>query len=356
MADHRTLGHNAITGLTLDVYYPDGVTRKFEINVLKDGTGAWTASQTGYAAVNYPAAQGDTPVAAVPPVPPTGWNVRELSYAAADYVDTNADGIYGNDNDKLVQDFLPWYGSRVTYGTDPANGNIPWTAVTATGRYQSDEALLIQVTGWIWFHQDPVIYTVIGTAARGAQSVALTNTFQFIPTLSLYLDFTSLNYGTITSGEESMVQGDTNLGTPGSPTIWDNGNVNAQVSVNATKMVKNWDGITPPDVHNAVDYNSPGKTISQFDVALYYKNGAFVNQQVGYDVFNADTQTLIVNTNSYTTPVDDMGTAGAVLLQSCRPAKIDFSVFPVSGIENGNYMGVVYISLATYAGSQVVVP
>lgn len=348
MADMAQLGHDAITGMTIDVYYPStgnssdtNGARKFEINALKVNN-AWTASQSGYAAANYPAPPGQTAVAAVPPTPPSGWNVRELNYT--DNVDVNADGVLGNDSDATVGPFLTTWGTRVTYGNNPASG-ANWTATTAGARLQSNEALCLELVGWVWFHQPPVRYNVEGKASKGNSSPVLINHFYMVPTVNLYLDFSTINFGTFSSDVgEIFAQGDADLTTPGAPTIWDNGNIDAQVSVNASKMVLNG---------NMADYNNPSKTISLFDAALYYKDPAFNNVQVGYVQYGSDSAPVVIsNSGTAHLPVLSVGTTGPVLLQACRPAKIDFSVLPVSGIDNGVYTGKITISLGPYTGSQ----
>jgi hypothetical protein len=335
MADVQSQTYNAIRGVQINVYYPqdDGGALKFEIDAQGTPGGSWTASQSGYAAETYPGG-----IAATIPT----WSVRELHYA--DFVDVNADGYVVNDSDQTVGPFLTAWGSRVVYGTDPANGNVPWTALTAGQRLQSGESLLLELQGWIWFHQDPVTYTVKGTATAGDQSPALTNYFNFVPTVNLYLDFDTIAYSTVanpvTPGVKAIVQGDTNLATPGSPTIWDNGNIDAMVTVNATKMVLNGD---------PTFYNNSAKTISRFDAALYYKSEDGTNLQVGYVEYDAGTPTLIVSHNpGATTPVYEMGPTGPVLLQACRPAKIDFSVLPATGLVPGTYRGTMTISIEAY--------
>jgi hypothetical protein len=349
--DNPTTG---ISGMSVDVNYPSTVNdgaRKFEIDLVKTGVGdgitaLWSASQTGYAPENYPAMPlGTTPVAAIPPQPNTQWTARQI--LSNDIVDVNANEI-GDSPDMSVQSFLTNWGTRVSYGTNPVD-NSAWNAGTTYARLQSGEAVMIEVQGWIWFHQNPVIYTVSASATNGSGTpVALSNTFQFVPTTSLYLDFTSINYGTFNANQgEILVQGDADLSTSGAPTIWDNGNVDAQVTLNSTKMVLN--GV-------AADYNDPSKTISQFDAALYYKDGSGNNIQVGYIKYAADTPTLIANNMADTTPVAEMGITGAVLLQACHPAKIDFSIFPQTYIKSGPYTGTTTITLATYLGAQPEVP
>jgi hypothetical protein len=273
--------------------------------------------------------------------------VRELTYT--DWVDNNADGILGNDNDKTVGPFLTAYGTRVVYGTNPVGG-APWNAVTAGARLQSDQALMLELTGWIWFHQSPLVYTVEGKAAKGNQSPSLWNSFQFIGVTSLYLDFSTIAYGSFNSDAGVVVkQGDTDLGTPGAPTIWDNGNVNAQVKVSASKMVLGWTGTG--NVQDHPDYGNPSKTISKFDSILYYKDKLFNNVQVGQINFPADAALKIIDNDLLQVP-PELGTTGAVLLQACRPAKIEFSVEPVSGIDNGAYRGTLTIAIEPYTGSQ----
>jgi hypothetical protein len=343
MADHETLGHDAITGVTVDVFYP-GATReepgdlKFEINAIKLGPGCWEASQSAYATVYYPAAPGQTAVQAIVPQPQVDWTVRELVYT--DYVDVDADEVIPSAADQQVQNYLNSAGARVVYGYNKDVAG-PWTAATAGARLQSDQALLIELSGWIWFHQDPLEYIVEGSATKGVQSDPLMNWFTFVAEESLYLDFDSVNYGNFNADVGRVVrQGDTDLGTPLAPTIWDNGNIDAMVYIDADEMIK--DG-------NPEFAGNPGKTITDFDAALYYKDEAGNNVQVGYITFTAaDGPVLIENDMMDTVPVQEMGPDGAVLLQACHPAKLDLSIEPNDYIDSGSYVGDITITIAPY--------
>jgi len=342
IANHDTLLHTAINLVTIDVYYP-GVSeergdRKFELDAIKDGPN-WIAAQT-YDSDSYspsvPAT--DPPTLAVVP----GWTVRELQYT--DLVDVNADGSLVAPPDLTVGPFLSAWGDRVVYKSG-------WDAASTGAALQGDQALMLELTGYIWFHQPALTYIVDAKASTGIQSDALTMEFDFMSLISLYLDFDAVNYGTIDPTQErSWAPGDTDLSTANKTTIWNNGNANAEVAVSSTKMVLDWDGEGPTSA--VADYNNAAKTIIDFDCALYYKKLDGTNVQVGYITFGADQAPETIINSGAAAPVTQMGEQGPVLLQSCRPAKIEFSVEPNPGIVNGSYGGQVTIELAPYTGTQ----
>lgn len=341
IANHDTLLHTAINLVTIDVYYPANPSRgdrKFELDAIKDGDN-WTADQTYDSDSYYPSVPATAPptLAVVP-----GWTVRELQYT--DLVDVNADGILAAPPDLTVGPFLSEWGSRVVYKSG-------WDAASTGAALQGDQALMLELTGYIWFHQPALTYIVDAKASTGIQSDALTMEFDFMSLVSLYLDFDAVSYGAIDPTQErSWAPGDTDLSTANKTTIWNNGNANAQVAVSSTKMVLNWDGEGPTSA--VADYNNAAKTITDFDCALFYKKLDGTNVQVGYITFGADQAPVTIINDTNPAPVQQMGEQGPVLLQSCRPAKIEFSVEPNPGIVNGSYCGQVTIELAPYAGSQ----
>jgi hypothetical protein len=348
IANHDTLQHTAINLVTVDVYYPDGDgygPRKFELDAIKSGDTSWTAEQTYDNASYYPAVPSTAaPLLAMVP----SWEVRELQYT--DLVDVDADGILDPVDtiypyDVTVGPFLSEWGSRIVYNTG-------WNAANTGTAIQGNQALMLELTGYIWFHQPALTYIVDAKASTGIQSEALSMGFDYMSLVSLYLDFEAVNYGTIDPTQErSWAPGDTDLSTADRTTIWNNGNANAQVAVSSTRMVLNWDGEGPTSA--VADYNNAAKTISNFDATLFYKAPDGTNEQVGYITFSADQEPITIeNTGLTGTPIQQMGAEGPVLLQSCRPAKIEFSVEPNPGIVNGNYGGCVTIELADYSGGQ----
>jgi hypothetical protein len=288
--------------------------------------------------------------------------VRELVYnTSSDMVDVNADGTLGNDSDKTWQAFLPfWTDARIQYGSG-------FDAAEAFDRYQfsPSQALVLEITGWMWFHQPGVSYDVSARAqtAGGATSASLNDGGKFLNynrVIGLYTDFDTVDYGSVNVGGTSWASGDRFLNTPLLTTVWNNGNASAEVLVQSTKMVKHlvvdngWDwqnGAT--NIQNSDYYASPAKTIVHFDAELYYTNGAGQTLQFGAIEYLADAAPAVI------------AVAGAngegsnpVLLQACRPAKIQFSVHPElgEGQEAGDYSGFLTVSVAPYSGTQLPTP
>jgi len=337
--------HDEIDMVNVTVRYPDGA-EKFQVSAYKVG-GAWQASQSFYAPVNYPVTASGVPaVAATPPAAQTDWQVRELAWTGANFdkVDINGDCDTVDPEDLEVDDALAAWGGRVVYGTDDTE---TYNATSASYYLQMNEALMLELQGWIWFHQDPLLYSYSGNADS---SPALINYFQFVGIVSLFTDFNNVDFGSVDKNAATdVVQGDIYLSTPLKPTIWDNGNVDAKVLVTNTKMVWQRNASLYPDIHNEPGYNDPVKTIVDFDAVLYHATAAGVPDQVGKILYQADTQTTITNELDQVPP--ELGPTGAVLLTACRPAKIEFSLEPNSYILNGLYGGEIEIELAPFIGS-----
>ena len=347
-------GPAAISSVAIDVNYPQEFNeyddlyldragdRKFEINAYRGAEG-WTGS------ISYDFPEGlvypDGTDAGRP-----GLTVRELLYPSVqDYVDICAD-----DNPFVVDaedlrwgPFLTAWGDKVSYYGD-------WDSSTAFTKFQGEQALVLELTGWIYFHQPGVEYNVSAKAMKeGTESDPLCNSFCFERTVGLYTDFDCINYGATDPGEFTFATGDTNLATD-SLTIWNNGNYAAQVSVSSTKMIKGYTG-SESGIATHPDYNNPSKTIEHFDAALWYKDANQNNVQVGYIQYMAGQECVITVTDLTPGYPIQMGQAGdPVLLQACRPAKIEFSVEPEinEGQESGDYLGFLTICVSEYTGTQ----
>ena len=330
----HTNGIQNIDNVAIDVNYPESFcpedealfasragTLKFEINVGRNGE-----SNTGWSAqIVYPYAEvypGNV-AATVPAL-----QVRELVFGSTsaetyDQVDVDADGIYdGTDSppDLTWQSFLSAWGSNVVYG-DGLN------AALAFDRYQLGQALVLEISGWMWFHQPGVCYPVMAKAATlsGATSESLMNHIDYQRVIGMYVDFDCVNYGDVNVGGDTWAMGDRYLNTPQYTTIWNNGNSSAQVSVQSTKMVKDYTGDCEA-IYDSIYYGSPAKTIEHFDAKLYYTNGTGTVVQLGEIDYLADASPAVICNDGSGT-----GLTGPVLLQSCRPAKIEFSVHPETG-------------------------
>jgi len=362
-------GISNIDSVAIDVYYPGigqydaqeaalfgnrATTLKFEINAYRDGQSetGWGASITNpYAASEvYP----DGTVATYPQL-----KVRDLVYGVTtgphvDIVDVNADGVRDGLPDQNWHDFL------TTWGTNRIKYADSFTATTAFDLYQTGQALVLEITGYMWFHQPGLHYIVSAKAAvGGAWSLpvfdALTEPnniiFNYNDVVGLYTDFNSINYGIVDVGGTGWNQGDRNLATLGLSTVWNNGNASAQLSVESTRMVKHivgdtsWNSLST--IKGGIYYTNNAKTIQHFDAQLYYCDGAGNVVQHGTIEYANDTPTVITN------PGETNG--NPVLLQSCRPAKIEFSVHPESGEgqESGIYSGFLTLTVNPYTGTQL---
>jgi hypothetical protein len=292
-------------------------------------------------------------IAAVPAL-----NVRELRFQPAmswtvdNDGDGDLDGVVDGDADcdtadpspidQTVPDWLNTY-NHVTYGPNPDVAGVftkDQTIALLVERENDDtgKAIMLELTAYIWCHQDPVKYYVDAYAiSADGQSDKLTNRFNFMPVASLYLDFTNIDWGTVQPPQPGFPMnfanktGDRILGTENKPTIWNNGNFAGQVSIDATKMLL--DGLSGNDMD--------GKRIDSFDVSLDYINSANVTIQEGKLVFfSADAPKLIMETNPVSRPI---------LLPPCTPTQIDFSIGIPSGLNNGDYSGTITLTIANYS-------
>jgi hypothetical protein len=317
---------------------------KFEIDCQHDGQ-EWTADIVYDWTEVYP----DGTVAVLPDLA-----VRELVYnTATDAVDVDADGDPVNDATPWTKSFLDdWGTSKVSYGAG-------YDSFEAFDLYQLGQAMVLEITGWMWFHQPGVDYPVTAICAtiNGATSDPINNVLSYQRVAGLYCDFDSVQFVEIETGGDSWNEGDRYLDTSDKTTVWNNGNVGAQVTVWATKMVKDFAGTTIEELVNDSYYGSDSKTIETFDAKLYYCNGEGTVLQLGQILYPADADPIgsptpvVIENDLY--DVGEKGPEGPVLLQQCRPAKIEFSVHPESGQLSGVYKGFLTVGIQDYTGSQL---
>jgi len=67
-------------------------------------------------------------------------------------------------------------------------------------------------------------------------SVPLNNTFNYVPTNCFEIDFTSVNYGSVSISKRKVIAGDTNFGTADFPTVRNIGNTDIKIKVKQDDM------------------------------------------------------------------------------------------------------------------------
>jgi hypothetical protein len=327
-------GVGDIAAIDVSVYYPTGVPEdgklKFQLRAIRDSNEA-----SGWRAEGGPTAN-DPPYDWAPP----SWTVRQLKYDATngwDKVDMNGDCDTDDAEDLAVPDALAALGNLVKYGKNPNTG-VNFTMEQVIADVQANKQIMLELVGYMWFHQPAYKYKVVaqGTDMSGATTdPGLVNYFDYISIVSLYVDFTTINWGSINIGTVNMKYGDTDITTPNLPTVWNNGNDPAQLLVSATKAVL-WEN----------DEFHPDKYIEDFDCHLDRKDpdtGAILEE--GTVVFKADQPPILIVR-------DDAGATGyencPVLLPSCEPQQIDFSIHPPIGTKAGTYKGTITLYIEHY--------
>jgi hypothetical protein len=363
-ADSSSTFQGNINGINVTVNYPAAAStatvgqtgyyvpgaEKFQLDASKDGNGAWTASQVYPTTEYYPSEPFMSSVNGVQATPPA-WTVRVLTPSvgatpAADIVDVNADGTpnptavpSSDDGDGHLSDILTSWGSMVSYGQNPYT-MVQYNASSAGAQFNANKALCLELTGWIWFHQPAVTYSYTSKAVTTTWSSALTNYFHFIGYTSLYTDFSTVTWNNLpSSGINLSIPGDTDLSTPTQPTVWDNGNLDATLSVSATGLYLNGDSTYGKNGIHA----DPTKRIDQFDATLTYKGPTMSDLIVGNVIFNDGDPARLITVGANTTD----GTP--VLLKACNPAQIDFSLHGLASYNNpGVYSGTLTLTIGTY--------
>jgi len=358
--DNAVPFNSSITGIDVTVNYPAtspyAGQQKFNLTASWDGSHWVAASNYGTLEHRYPKVPNSTDSTestlgslGTPP----SWAVRQLTPATpgtTDIVDANADGVLGNDSDARFATFLGTYGSRVVYGTDSTGAT--YNATNLGNDFNAGKVLVLELVGWIWYHQDPIVYTETAVAygTGGTANPNIQNTFLYVPTVSMYLDFNSINFGQLpNSNILKQVAGDNDLSTAARPTVWDNGNVNAQLSVGARALALGNDRT----LTYGTNYNAQ-KILTLFDAYLDYKNADGTVAQSGKIYFNSTPDNVSPVALKLITTADP-GTE-PVLLRSCYPAQFDPSVRSENSTpkvpDNGaGYQGSMVLSIAQYAGT-----
>ncbi len=310
---------NEITGVDASIYYAND-DLKFELRGSRNGTGGWDGVRT------WP--NGDSDVI----------NVREVPYDSnpATGIDMDGDCTPETTVDAAI-DALDLAGQRIWYGLDD-QGN-PMNSVSLKSELGLGKQIIIELTGDMHFHQPAERYKVgVVALGDGTISTELMNYFDYTSIVSLLVDFDTagVNYemsdgvgwcmgdggqqdllnefGQIVAGGDGIPD---SMQTPNRPTVWNVGNDPAMLEVTFTRLVM----VGPePD---------PSKWIEEFDCALGDGMDAYVNHPI-----MADTPTVIV---------DEIGEP--VLLESCHPTQIDFSVHPPINTQPGTYQGDVLLKI-----------
>lgn len=166
-------------------------------------------------------------------------------------------------------------------------------------------------------HQDPGQYRVeaFATGVCGGATLIGTSFFQIAPFVSLAIDFrdSGVNYGTILPGHVSWAQGDLvfNPNASANPTVWNQGNVDAILSVSNSplKPAAPWT-------------NDQVKWIALFDASL-----GQLALRAGEDGFQPEDYDYVGEYQVVYYPADTLTRVPGVLYP-CTPDKVSFSVDP----------------------------
>jgi len=135
---------------------------------------------------------------------------------------------------------------------DPAHGDpSPVTLVFQSG---SGNTATYNGTFDMQFYDQPVEYTVTVTAKdTGGSSDTNSSTFNYTSCTAMSLDAGTIAFGSIDLGENNTVTGDVDMGTTGSPTVRNIGNVEIDVSITGLDMTSGGDTITNNHMDAQVD-------------------------------------------------------------------------------------------------------
>jgi hypothetical protein len=301
-------GVDDIAAVDVTVRYPNEM-EKFQLRAIREAyaSGTWTGE------AHYP----QCPVFEIP--------VRVVPY----------DGMVDMDGDCTPDTAVPkamqqlYAGGALTLGVDAAGKQQVLGDGTSSGvlyDIKMGKQILIELVGWMNWHQpaDTYIVDAMGTDSTGNTGEKLRNYFEFLSIVSLYIDFSGVNWGPLTMGRTNWVLGDMDPMTTARPTVWNVGNDPGQLRVTNTPLV-------------GVEH---GKQILDFDVRLDQiccHTGEVVCE--GYVEYPANTPTLVT---------DDKG--NNVLLCPCNPTQIDFSVHPPIGLPSDVYKGQVTLKIEHHTG------
>jgi hypothetical protein len=210
-----------------------------------------------------------------------------------------------------------------------SEGDSPFT--------NTGKVIMLEVISYIWSHQDPVPYTVTAKAIAGEFSAPLFNQFYFVKQASMWIDFSTVDWGLVSppeapnAGKYANKDGDRKLETPLKPTIWNNGNFAGQVAVSATKMLWN---------NDPASANVSGKFLDTFDVNMDY-----INMATGQTIQDGK---IVVFANQSPRTITVWNTTEAIVLPPCTPTQIDFSLWIPVSINPGTYTGTITLTVINY--------
>jgi len=128
---------------------------------------------------------------------------------------------------------------------DPAHGDpSPVTLEYQSGSGSGNTATYAG-TFDMQFYDAPTEYTVTVTAKdTGGLSGNNSSTFNYTSCNAMSLDASTIAFGSIDPGENNTVAGDGDMGTTGSPTVRNTGNVEIDVNITGSDMISGGDTIT----------------------------------------------------------------------------------------------------------------
>jgi hypothetical protein len=334
---------DSVKAIDLMVYYPNVDPwygdLKFQVFVVREdvATKAWSASGgpgPNPLPYNWPApAPSVRQLYFDPPAPEgtgLGWD------HPAGKVDMNGDCDVADAEDMTVPDALAAMGSAVKYGNVPNSDPVTkYDIDSVLYDLEADKQIMVEIVTYMWFHQPGLRYkyTVQGVDTLGATTPpnGHVHYFDYLSIVSLYTDFSQINWGSIIPGVPSYVEGDCNIfSSP--PTIWNNGNADAMLGVTATRATL-WIG----------GEEHPVKYIDKFDVHIDIREDQCTGPVVREGTVIIDN----VPEGGTTTPeiIMEDSTECAVLIPSCQPQQIDFSIYPMAGLPAGTYKGTITLHI-----------
>ena len=205
-------------------------------------------------------------------------------------------GGYGDINTVNITDINP----------DPAHGDVsPVTLVYQSGSGSGTTATY-NTTFDMQFYDAPTEYTVTVVAEdTGGLSGTNSSTFNYTSCTAMSLDSGTIAFGSIDPGENNTVAGDIDMGTTGSPTVRNIGNVEIDVKITGTNMTSGGDTITKDcldaqvaalgyldlGLERCFDVNMTSGTLSleNVDFMLNVPYGTPAGSYTGYVTLTTDT-------------------------------------------------------------------
>lgn len=128
---------------------------------------------------------------------------------------------------------------------DPAHGDPSPVILVYQSGSGSGNTATYNGTFDMQFYDAPIEYTVTVTAKdTGGLSGTDSSTFNYTSCNAMSLDAGMIAFGSIDPGENNIVAGDEDMGTIGSPTVWNIGNVEIDVNITGSNMTSGSNMIT----------------------------------------------------------------------------------------------------------------